>query len=572
MEGADADSFTIESTDGLIKTKAGVTYNYEAKSSYSVMVKAEDARGGSATIEVAITIDDVDGEAPEKPDAPTVTTNEDDLKTVGLDESTSTLDVSWNEPANTGPSIDKYDVRYKIRGSSGSEAFTTVTCDSTATNNEASMKCFEDREVTIKGASDAGLEDGTTYEVQVKAYNAESVTNGGPWSDPGTGTTVEANNRPQFSSGTSATRSVAENTRSGQNVGARLTATDRDGETLTYTLEGPGKDWFTIDSRTGQIRTSTALDYESRKSYSVTVKADDGSDTRNSFAAISVTLMVNDVDEPPSKPAAPTVMGIADSSDSVLLMWEAPANMGPPITDYDLQYREGSSGGFKAWPHDGVDMSTIITGLSASKSYQFQVLANNEEGPSQWSSSGSGRPDPDPANNLPVYTGGVRNYNVEENSAAGVNIGTPVEATDPDRDSLTYSLEGADSASFEIVSVSGQIQTKAGVDYNYEATKNSYSVTVRAADDRGGSDTVAVTIAVTDSGVDEPPEVPDARRWKRRRTRAQAWTRVGQRLRTPGQESPTTITSTRSRRARPGRWSTIRRSRPRPLLFLRSTP
>ena len=72
-------------------------------------------------------------------------------------------------------------------------------------------------------------------------------------------------------------------------------------------------------------------------------------------------------------------------------------------------------------------------------------------------------PDPDPANNLPVYTGGVRNFNVPENSAGGVNVGEPVTASDQDRgDTLTYSLEGADSASFEIVSVSGQIQTKAG--------------------------------------------------------------------------------------------------------------
>ena len=35
-------------------------------------------------------------------------------------------------------------------------------------------------------------------------------------------------------------------------------------------------------------------------------------------------------------------------------------------------------------------------------------------------------------------------------------------------------------------------------------------MTVRASDDRGGSDTVAVTIAVADSDEDEPPEAPDA--------------------------------------------------------------
>ena len=506
MEGADQVSFSIDTSAGQIKTKTGVDYNYEVKNQYSLMVKVEDTDGGSSVILVTVNVTDAPGEQPDAPAAPTVTTNEDDATTPILDESTSTLDVSWNQPANDGPAIDKYELQYRIKDSGS--GFESKMCQENG--DAASMKCFQDRAVTIKGASDEGLEDGTTYEVQVKAFSPEA-TSGGPWSPTGNGTTVEANNRPAFSSGTTATRSVAENTSTGQNVGAQVTATDRDADRLTYTLEGPGVDSFTIDSRTGQIRTKSALNHEERHSYSVTVKADDGTQTRNSFAAISVTLMVTDVGEPPSKPAAPSVAGISGSTDSVLVMWEEPSNMGPPITDYDLQYREGSSGNFRSWPHFGMDMSAIVTGLKAGTRYQFQVQARNEEGPSEWSSSGSGMPDPDPANNPPVYSGGVRNFGVKENSAAGLNVGEPVTASDQDRgDTLTYSLEGADSASFEIVSVSGQIQTKAGVDYNYEATKNSYSVTVRASDDRGGSDTVAVTIAVTDSDEDEPPEAPDA--------------------------------------------------------------
>ena len=499
LEGTDRDSFNIVTADGQIRTKLGVTYNYEAKTVYSVVVKARDEEGGSSTIGVTINLTNEEGERPDAPSAPTVTATEDDEKTKNVDESTVSLDVSWNEPDNDGPEITTYAVQYRIKDSD--ENLQTISCNKSG--SAESMKCFDDRESTI-----AGLQDGTNYEVRVLAMNAEGKSpDDGPL---GFGMTVEANNRPEFSSGTTATRSVAENTRSGQNVGAPVTATDRDADRLTYSLGGPGADSITIDSRTGQIRTSSALNYEERDSYSVTVKADDGTDTRNSFAAISVTIMVNNMDEPPSKPAAPSVSGISGSTDSVRVMWEEPTNMGPPITDFDLQYREGSSGNFRSWPHDGMDMSAIVPGLKAGTTYQFQVLANNAEGPSEWSSSGSGMPDPDPANNLPVYTGGVRNFNVPENSAGGVNIGTPVEATDSDRDTLTYSLEGADSASFEIVSVSGQIQTKAGVDYNHEAPTNSYSVIVRAADDRGGSDTVAVTIAVTDSGEDEPPEAPDA--------------------------------------------------------------
>ena len=70
-------------------------------------------------------------------------------------------------------------------------------------------------------------------------------------------TTVVVNNPPTFSANTAA-RSVAENTAAGQNVGAALTATDLDGHTLTYTLEGADAASFDITSTSGQIRTKAA--------------------------------------------------------------------------------------------------------------------------------------------------------------------------------------------------------------------------------------------------------------------------------------------------------------------------
>ena len=60
---------------------------------------------------------------------------------------------------------------------------------------------------------------------------------------------VVANNAPTFPSST-ANRSVAENTAAGQNVGAVLTATDSDGDTLTYTLEGTDAAAFALVTTT----------------------------------------------------------------------------------------------------------------------------------------------------------------------------------------------------------------------------------------------------------------------------------------------------------------------------------
>ena len=84
---------------------------------------------------------------------------------------------------------------------------------------------------------------------------------------------------------------------------------------------------------------------------------------------------------------------------------------------------------------------------------------------------------------------------VDESTLSGQNIGDPVSATDPDGDSLTYSLSGPDADSFTIISSSGQIQTKADVTYNY-AMKRVYSVTVEVDDGRGGTAYIAVRIGV----------------------------------------------------------------------------
>ena len=104
-------------------------------------------------------------------------------------------------------------------------------------------------------------------------------------------------------------------------------------------------------------------------------------------------------------------------------------------------------------------------------------------------------------NRAPVFSGGASTTRtVAENTGAGVNIGSAVSATDADNDTLTYTLSGTDATSFDIVSTSGQLQTKATLDYE---TKTSYTVTVTVSD---GSlaDSITVTINVTDLINEQP--------------------------------------------------------------------
>ena len=357
LGGADAASFDIVSTSGQIQTKTGVTYDHEAKASYAVTVTASDSTD-TADATVTISVTDVD-EPPAAPAAPAVTA------TTG---STTSLDVTWTAPTNTGkPAIDNYDLQYR-QGNSGN--FTAGPQDQTGLT-----------------ASIGSLTAGTSYQVQVRAHNDEGD---GDWSASGTGSTSSpTNNAPVFNP-TAVSRSVAENTAAGENVGAAVTATDADtGDTLTYTLGGTDAASFDIVSTSGQVQTKTGVtyDHEAKASYAVTVTASDGTAT----ADATVTISVTDVNEPPTAPAAPAVAGISGSTTSLTVSWTAPGNTGKPaIASYDVQYRQGTSGAFTNGPQDATGTSATITGLMASTLYQVQVRATNAEGDSAWSASGSG--------------------------------------------------------------------------------------------------------------------------------------------------------------------------------------
>ena len=88
----------------------------------------------------------------------------------------------------------------------------------------------------------------------------------------------------------------------------------------------------------------------------------------------------------------------------------------------------------------------------------------------------------------------TRARDVDENTPAGEDIGETVAATDPDNDTLTYSLDVPSRATFNIVATTGQLQTKADLDY--ETGTHTYTVTVAATDPAGLDDTIEVTITV----------------------------------------------------------------------------
>ena len=98
-------------------------------------------------------------------------------------------------------------------------------------------------------------------------------------------------------------------------------------------------------------------------------------------------------------------------------------------------------------------------------------------------------------NQAPVFRSSSTTRSILEGQSSGRAIGSVVAATDPG-DSLTYTLEGTDAASFSIHSRTGQLRTSAPLD---QGTKSSYTVTVRATDSGRLYDTITVTITVTEA-------------------------------------------------------------------------
>ena len=214
------------------------------------------------------------------------------------------------------------------------------------------------------------------------------------------GSRTTGNTAPSFSS--SAAISVAENQTTVVTVVA--TDSDTDDDVTGYAITG-GADqaFFSIGATSGALTFDAAPNYEDAKdqgsnnTYVVEVTATSGAGTRVKTATQTITVTVTDVNtEAPGKPGAPTVSSASATSLSV--NWSAPTNAGPAITDYDVQYRAGNSGGWSDWGHVGTATTATLTGLSEDTSYQVQVRATNDEGTGAWSDAGSGSTDAPPDN------------------------------------------------------------------------------------------------------------------------------------------------------------------------------
>ena len=243
-------------------------------------------------------------------------------------------------------------------------------------------------------------------------------------------------------------RRVAGNAPVGSDVGVPVSASDAEGDSLTYTLGGADAASFAIVAATGQLRTAAVL--KPARGYHV------------------LTVSVSDRKD-------------ADGS-------------GPP-TRGPVRFHPAADDG---WRSVGDTITVIVEVIDD------EAGVASSSGAAETSAAGAVQSAA--VNSQPAFATYTAVRSVAENSAVGVDIGAPVAATDADSDSLTYTLDGTDAAKFAIVAATGQLRTAAVL--NREA-QSSYVVRVSVSDrkdadgdpDTGIDDTIWLTVEATN--VDE---------------------------------------------------------------------
>ena len=467
LSGADAASFGIVSATGQLRTRAPL--DYEQKNTYSVAVLVSDGNGGTDSIGVAINITDVD-------ETPTAHAPE------FIEGSSTTRTIAENTPAgrNIGAPVtatdeDEADVlTYTL---SGADAASFGIVSTTGQLQTRAPLDYEQKNVYSVAVI---VSDGTLTDTIGVAINV---------------TDVAENRAPGFAS-RSTERSIPENTPAGRNIGSPITATDADGDTLTYSIDGTDASSFGIVSTTGQLKTSAPLDFEKKNAYAVTVIVSDGDLTDT----ISVAIKVTDIEEN----SAPVFAG-GSTTRSIPENTPAGVHIGEAVSAKDTDSGDTLTytlSGIDAVSFD-IDSTTGQLKTKAALDYEtknaYSVTVKVSDGILTDTIRVTIAITDVDESSAPAFAGSRTTRFVKENTPAGANVGSPVSATDEDEDTLTYTLSGTDAAAFSIVRTTGQLKTHAPLDFE---TKNAYTVIVTVSD---GGRTDAITVAITIIDVDENP-------------------------------------------------------------------
>ena len=303
-----------------------------------------------------------------------------------------------------------------------------------------------------------------------------------------TSLTITVNNKNDEPAFTNAPYSTAVDENDAGAAVYTVSASDQDtADSLTFFLAGSGSADFVLDSFTGAITLTRALDYESISSYflSIIVLDDNGGS-----ATTNLNVSVNDLNESPSFLTTPYSVSIAENLQTgthVIQVVATDEDSGDTLT-YSLTGTNSSH--FAISSSTGLVTTTQPLDQETVGVYTLSISVTDGDSSATEALSVTVID----TNDAPTFTSAPYSVSVVENDAAAALY--TVSATDEDSDdSVTFTLSGTGSTDFSINPSTGVVSLTRALDFE---TTPAYYLTIRAGDSNGGVGTTSLNVTVVD--------------------------------------------------------------------------
>ena len=497
ITGGNTDNdFAIDPASGVLSVASGASLDFETKPSYTLQLTVQDDDGTntSAAAEVTISIADVN-------EAPTITSAD----AISVDENEA--GVIYTIAIEDEDASDSH--TYALAGGTDQALFSL-------SGAELSFIAAPDYE-TLPTSGD------NVYEVQLRVTDSGSPSLS---ADLSLSITVENVNEAPTITNTNTAVSTAEDTVNNPSAFEyAITATDPEGEALSYALGGADATDFDVDSdgvitfKSGRSGTGYDPNFEhpvddgGDNVYQLDLYAQDASGNTSSYVAI--TISVTDELEAPTFASASDESLVSENTSAVFYLAEASDDDGDSVS-YSLASGEDnglftiSSTLIESVTYGELSFSSapdyeIPTDFDNDGIYNVTITASD----GSLSSTLALAVTVQDVNDAPVFSSTSDSTSAPEDSTATFYTAT---ATDQDADaSLTYSLAGgADDAFFNLDPASGELRFLEAQDREAAAndanTDYTYEVQITASDGTYSTET-ALSLSVTLENVNEAPTV-----------------------------------------------------------------
>ena len=448
--GSGSGDFVVDSSTGVVTLSRPL--DYELRSSYFLSVIVLDGRGGSASTNLNVTVNDIN-ESPNFLWTP--------------------LSVSIAENLQTGVNVIRIKASDEDSGDSltyslsGSNSSHFAISSSTGLVTTAQLL---DKETVGSYSLNVTVTDGTLSVTESLSITVSDV-----------------NDAPAFNEAPYAT-TVVENDAAATVY--TVSATDDDGDSLTFTITGTGSVDFSLNPTTGVVTLADALDYESTFVYYLTIRA---SDSNGGVATTSLNVTVLDQNDSPQFLSTPYTVNIGENLPVGTTVIKAVASDQDPSDSLTYSLSGTNNNHFSIGSSTGVISTAQELDRENITSYSLTVsVSDGSVTVTEAISIGV-----DNANDPPTFSNAPFNVSVNENINSG-NLLT-VSATDDDGDAISFGIYGVGSESFSVHSSSGVVSLAGTLDYE---TVSGYTLTIWASDANGGVATTSLYVDVVNQNDD----------------------------------------------------------------------